>query len=427
MNPFLEKPISILDSFQNWKQLYPKSYDKYEVNPYTKTRIILMNGAEFEANWFSHQFARHTDDNDLRRELALTRAVEKQQQLKISLLKPCNESALEHTISYEQLAVDLTAELAKRESDCYVKKALDFALLEDFDHLYRYANQLEMEQGVMAERLVGRYTEIMPGRPTIAHHRFPKDNVRRSIDSKCADKQTILSTMIITAAEQQTMNYYMNITNLASNDMARRLYQEIALVEEEHVTHYEALMDPNATWLEMLLWHEYTECYLYWSCYVTETDGRIKALWEEHLAMEIAQLHKAAELLKKYEKKDWQEVIPDGKFPAPITLHENIEYVRDILGNTVQFTSVREDYEKVDDLPADADFFKYQQIINPTTSIVPSHCVIESHIRRYGKDYRYQVAQSPVRELRCRTCDNTAVGREPNAAESTDFECNGKF
>ncbi len=427
MNPFLEKPISILDSFQNWKQLYPKSYDKYEVNPYTKTRIILMNGTEFEANWFSHQFARHTDDNDLRRELALTRAVEKQQQLKISLLKPCNESALEHTISYEQLAVDLTAELAKRESDCYVKKALDFALLEDFDHLYRYANQLEMEQGVMAERLVGRYTEIMPGRPTIAHHRFPKDNVRRSIDSKCADKQTILSTMIITAAEQQTMNYYMNITNLASNDMARRLYQEIALVEEEHVTHYEALMDPNATWLEMLLWHEYTECYLYWSCYVTETDGRIKALWEEHLAMEIAQLHKAAELLKKYEKKDWQEVIPDGKFPAPITLHENIEYVRDILGNTVQFTSVREDYEKVDDLPADADFFKYQSVINPTTSIVPSHCVIESHIRRYGKDYRYQVAQSPVRELRCRTADNTSVGREAGAAESTDFECNGKF
>ena len=104
---------------------------------------------------------------------------------------------MEHTIGYEQLAVDLTAELAKRESDCYVKKALDFALLEDFDHLYRYSNQLEMEQGIIAERLVGRYTEIMPGRPTIAHHRFPKDNVRRGINSKTADKQTVLSTLII--------------------------------------------------------------------------------------------------------------------------------------------------------------------------------------------------------------------------------------
>ncbi|MBO5327989.1 MAG: hypothetical protein J6B04_02310, partial [Clostridia bacterium] len=155
MNPFCEKGEDIALSFQNWKKLYPKPYDKREIDPYTKTRIILMNGTEFEANWFSHNFARHVSNNDLRRELALTRAVEKQQQIKLSLLKPCNESALEHTISYEQLAVDLTAELAKRECDCYVKKALDFALLEDFDHLYRYSNLLEMDQGVFAERLVG--------------------------------------------------------------------------------------------------------------------------------------------------------------------------------------------------------------------------------------------------------------------------------
>ncbi len=427
MNPFNEKPMSLIDSFQNWKELYPKSYNKYEVDPYTKTRIILMNGTEFEANWFSHQFHRHTCDTDLRRELSLTRAIEKQQQIKGSLLKPCNETALEHTIGYEQLAVDLTAELAKREPDCYVKKALDFALLEDFDHLYRYANQLEMEQGVIAERLVGRYTEIMPGRPTIAHHRFPLDNVKRCIDSKTADKQTVLATMIITAAEQQTMNYYMNITNFATNDMSRRLYEEIALVEEEHVTQYGALMDANATWLEMLLWHEYVECYLYWSCYMTETNPYVKAMWEQNLQMEIAHLHKAAELLKKYEKKEWQEVIPDGDFPAPLSLHENIEYVRGILGSTVQFTGCREDYTKVDDLASDADFFKYQSIINDPVGCVPSHFVIDSHIRRYGKDYRFEVAPNPVRELRCRTCDNVKVGREPNAAQSTDFSCNVKF
>ena len=32
-----------------------------------------------------------------------------------------------------------------------------------------------METGVKAEDIVGRYTEIMPGRPTIAHHRHPFD------------------------------------------------------------------------------------------------------------------------------------------------------------------------------------------------------------------------------------------------------------
>lgn len=424
MNPFNEKSMPIEKALQNWQEMYPKPYDKREVDPYTKTRIILMNGTEYEANWFSHQFARHVCDNDLRRDLALAREVEKQQQLKISLLKPMNETVLEHTIGYEQLAVDLTAELAKRELDCNVKNALDFALLEDFDHLYRYSDLLEMEQGVYAEWLVGRYTEIMPGRPTISHHRHPVDNVRRSIDAKNSETQTVLNTMIITAAEQQTMNYYMNVTAFACSDIGRRLYQEIALVEEEHVTQYESLMDPNATWLEMLLWHEYCECYLYWSCYMTETDARIKKFWEQNLDFEIAHLHKAADLLKKYEHKDWCEVIKDGEFPAPLSLHENIDYVRKILGETVQYTSVKEGYKKVKDLPKDADFFRFQEITNPTVEIVPSHNVIDMYIRRHGADYRYQVAPSPVPELRNRRQDNTSVGRKPNAAESTEFFCN---
>ena len=281
-----------------------------------------------------------------------------------------------------------------------------------------------MEQGIAAEWLVGRYTEIMPGRPTIAHHRCPLDNVKRSINTKESDTQTVLSTMIITAAEQQTMNYYMNVTNFASSDIGRKLYQEIALVEEEHVTQYESLMDPNATWLEMLLWHEYVECYLYWSCYKTETDAYIKALWEENLAMEISHLHKAAELLKKYEKKDWQEVIKDPEFPAPLSLHENIDYVRKILESTVQYTSKKENYRRLEDLPADDDFFRYQEIINPNVQIVPSHNVIKTFIAQRGADYRYQVAPSPVPELRNRRQDNTSVGRKPNAADSTKFVCN---
>lgn len=424
MNPFKEKPLSLLGSFKNWKQLYPKPYNKFNVDPYTKARIILMNGTEFEANWFSHNFARHTTNNDLRRELALTRAIEKQQQIKVSLLKPENESALEHTISYEQLAVDLTAELAKRESDCYIKTALDFALLEDFDHLYRYSNLIKMEQGIRAENLVGRYTEIMPARPTIAHHRLNIDNVKRPGNSKTLDKQSVLNTMIITAAEQQTMNYYMNIANLAKSDLSRKLYMEIAQVEEEHVTQYESLLDSGATWLEMLLWHEYTECYLYWSCYVTETDLYVKSIWAEHLEMEIAHLHKACELLEKYENKNWQEIIPDGDFPAPISLHQNIEYVRDILKNTVQFTGDLENYINVNQLSKDANFFEFQNIINPTTEIVPSHIVIDRYIRNFGNDYRFEVAPNPIQELRNRRIDNTCVGRVPNAAQSTDFFCN---
>lgn len=424
MNPFKEKPAKIQSLFTDREKNYTKPYNKHEVNPYTRTRIILMNGTEFEANWFCHQAARHTNNTDLRREMAAKRMQEKNQQLDISLLKPEDESQLEHTIGYEQLAVDLTAELAKREKDFYVKKALDFALLEDFDHLYRYADLLEMREGVLAEQLVGKYTEIMPGRPTVAHHRHPMDNVRRPINSKSADTMTTLATMIITAAEQQTMNYYMNVTTLAKDSLSRKLYREIALVEEEHVTQYEDLMDPCGSWLETALWHEYTECYLYWSCYMTETDDYIKALWEKNYVIEVSHLHKTVELLKKFEKKEACEVIPDGEFPEPLSLHENIEYVREILKNTVQYTSIGEEYALLDDIPSNAAFFTYQKQIMPKPECAPSHKVICEHIDNFGRDYRFETKTNPVPQLTDVKCDNVQVGREKNICPSSGFKPN---
>ena len=178
MNPFKMRPERTGDLFVDWEKFWVKPYNKNEVNPYTRTRIILMNGTEFENVWFSHQFSRSVGDDELRRKLAYIRKSEQQQQKILTHLKPADESALEHTIGYEQLAVDLTAHLAKRVNDKNIKSALDFALLEDFDHLYRYADYLDFTTGEHAEKLVGGYTEITPGRPTISHHRHPYDSIR---------------------------------------------------------------------------------------------------------------------------------------------------------------------------------------------------------------------------------------------------------
>ena len=408
MNPFEQKPGCL--TFENWNQLYPPKYDPHTVDPYTKCRIILMNGTEFEANWFSHQFARHTQDNDLRRTLAMSRRVEKQQQMKIANLKPGDEDILEHTIGYEQLAVDLTAAMARRETDPNLKRALNFALLEDFDHLYRYADLLEMEQGVRAEHLVGHYTEIMPGRPTISEHRWPIDDIRFPI-AKDAPLLTRLQAGIITAAEQQTMNYYMNVSAFYKNDLGRRLYQEIGLIEEQHVSQYESLQDPTVTWLECLLLHEYTECYLYYSCYMDESDPVVRQIWEQCFEQEIVHLHMAVELLDRYEHKAWQQVIPDGTFPELLHIGANIDYVREIL-LSVQLTGLREDYVPVSSLPDNAEFFLYQQQVNPDARIVPSHQVIEQYLAGHGMDYRFEVGAHPVDALRDHRCDNVSIGRD---------------
>jgi len=407
------KPGKKADLIVNWEQLWTRPYDKHEVDPYTRTRVILMNGTEFENVWFGHQFSRNTVDNELRRTVALIRRSEQQQQKLIAHLKPGDETPLEHTIGYEQLAVDLTAHLAKRVSDMGVKNALDFALLEDFDHLYRYSDYLDMKSGVKAENLVGCYTEIMPGRPTVAHHRHPYDSVRFPMTGRSPDVMNLLAANVITAAEQQTMNYYMNLAATYPDELGRRLYQEIGMIEEQHVTQYGSLLNPNMTWLENLLAHQFTECWLYWSCYETETDPYVKNVWEAMFEKELMHLHISEGLLREYEGKEWQHVIPNAEFPEPLKLESNIDYVRCVLGSTVNNTACRENYVDVSCLPEGGTFADYQQQVNVPIENVMSHAVIEQYIAQKGQDYRFETAPNPVPELRDRTVDNTQVGRMP--------------
>ena len=412
VNPFKEKATKIEKSYENWKKLALKPYNPDTTSPFTKVRIILMNGTEFEANWFSHQFHRHCDNNDLRRELALIRRREQQQQKKIASLKPIGESVLQHTMGYEQLAVELTAILAKHVKDKDVKKALDFALLEDFDHVFRFANLLEMDEGIKAEKLLGDYTEITPGRPTISEHRYPTDEVKNHINCDTADLFTKLTVNIITAAEQQTMNFYMNQANFYKNDLGRRLFSEIAMIEEEHVSQYGSLIDTNATWLENWLMHEYVECYLYYSCYEDESDQYVKDVWHQFYLEECGHLQKVAQLLKKYENKDWTEVFPcGGDFPELLKFGENKEYIRKVLKQTGAYSADLEGYAKISDMPEDAPYFKYNYSLNKPVDSVASHEVIEKHIKKYGQDYRYEDSPNPIPVLKDRKKDNTDFAR----------------
>ena len=56
-NPLDEQGLPLEDQFRNWNDLNVEPYDKDKVDPYTRTRVILMNGVEVESIIFSHQFA----------------------------------------------------------------------------------------------------------------------------------------------------------------------------------------------------------------------------------------------------------------------------------------------------------------------------------------------------------------------------------
>ncbi|GAB61955.1 MAG: hypothetical protein DWB56_07790 [Candidatus Jettenia sp.] len=397
-NPLKEKGMPIEKQFKNWNELNTKPYDKNTIHPYARTAGILMNGVEVEGALFSHQFARHTDDMELKKKLALVRRIEQCQQKEINWMIPANESNLEVTIGYEQVAVDLTAYLAENEKDPYVKQAFDFGLLEDFDHLYRYANLMKLTMGKEASSVTKQYTEITVGRPTALEHRYPFDDVRRYADKNTADPMTILHILTLLSGEQQTMNFYMNIGNRIEDRTGRGLYLEIAQIEEQHVTHYESLLDPKMSWFEQAFFHELTECWLYYSLMQNDYDDRSKRVWEKNLAMEIEHLKLAADMIKKYENRDPQELIPFG-FSHLLLFKSNIAYVGHILRTQYNYNAMDTEFVPGERVPKDHRYYKHQEILN--AGGVPSQEVIERIIDKEGHDYRQELAgPHPVEEYR---------------------------
>jgi hypothetical protein len=343
--------------------------------------------------------ARNTVDADVKRQLALLRRVEAHQQKAINWLIPGDETTIEVTLGYEQVAVDLTAWLAQHEADPYLKQVYDFALLEDFDHLYRYANLYELLEGRKADEICGDLTEITPGRPTIFEHRDPRDEIRRPMTAKAADPQSVLNALTIVAAEQQTMNFYMTIGNRYQEPLARATYAEIGLIEEQHVSHYESILDPSASWFQNLVLHQWHECWMYWSALLDETDARVRQLYERHLGMEVEQLRMACELMKRVERRDPEAVLPAAAFTEPLKFQPNKAYVRAVLAAQVNLTAKGSDFVPVATLADDDRYFEYQQRVNGDWS--PTEEVVRANKQQNGRDYRLETeGPNPVEGLR---------------------------
>src|SRR5688572_27797409 len=309
MNPFKEKGTPLESQVRSWKQVAQAPFMKQEVDAFTRCRVILMNGIEVEAGVFSHSFARVSQDTELKQTLARLRLIEHQQQNTINWLNPADQSVLETTIAFEQVAIELTAYLARHEPDPYIKMAFDFGLLEDFDHLYRYSQLLDLIHGKDPNEILQGRTDVLPARPTQDHHNDPFLRVLNHYQKAEADPRTKAHILTLLAGEQQTMNYYKTVGNHYGSPEARQLYAEISEVEEEHVTQYESLMDPTETWFERLVLHEFTEVANYWTCYSTEVDPRIKLIWEEFLSYELEHLRLAGELLKAQQGIDPEEIV----------------------------------------------------------------------------------------------------------------------
>lgn len=311
-----------------WRELVQTPTSKLDSDAFTRVRIILMNGIELEALRFQHACARM--NRDLQSALARVRRVEQHQATTVNWLLPADLSPIETTIAYEQVAIEVTAAVAQNEPNQYLAQVYRFGLLEDFDHLYRYSALLDRLYGKDPNVILNSYTDIAVGRPTKVEHRHPEDDLRTPYNKSDADPLSKLNALTIMSGEFQTHDYYMNIGPTFSDPVARQLYAEIASIEEQHVTQYESLMDPSESWLEKWLLHEATEAYNYHACMESESDPKVKKIWERFLDYELGHLDFVRELFKKYQRRDPEEVLPEI-FPDPISFESQRSFVRKVL------------------------------------------------------------------------------------------------
>src|SRR5829696_1614700 len=126
-----ERGVPLEKQVFDWRDIVRAPISKLNDDAFTRVRVVLMNGIEQEANRFQHATARVS--RTLRLPLARVRRVEHHQQTLINWLLPPDQSPLETTIAYEQVAIEVTAHAALHEPDPYLAQVYRFGMLEDFD------------------------------------------------------------------------------------------------------------------------------------------------------------------------------------------------------------------------------------------------------------------------------------------------------
>lgn len=343
----------------SWKDMVGKPISKLDDDAFTRIRIILMNGVEMDSLRTKQVAIRC--NMEARVPLAQLMRVEQHQSTTINWLLSADHSPIETTIAYEQAAIEITAAVAQLEPDPYLAQGYRFGLLEDFDHLYRYSALLDRLEGKDANNITQGYTDIVPARPTILHHRAPEHDLLESYGPGAA-LATKLNALTLVGAEFQTHDYYMNIGPLFADPLARQLYAEIASVESQHITHYGSMLNPRETTLEKLLISEATEVWNYAGCAEQETNPRIKAIWERFLDYELGHFQVALQLFKDIERRDPAEVLGDGALPPFIRYESQREFVRKVVETETQLR--KRGAEFVDEASEGKSSLAYREAIN---------------------------------------------------------------
>lgn len=318
MNPYTVVPPRISQGLKDWQSLLPEPLSGDQ--PLRTARLMLaaavlsdMPEASLDAS------------ADFLRETALIRRVEWQQRLQFLSLLP-RERPCERVLLALFMLTELTATAAQRETHPRARAAMDFLLPEACDMLYRTANLLSLEYGVSADEKLGGMAELMPGRPCIAAHRHPYDEVQPPIERAQASPQTLLSLFLLSCAARYAACLSAGALG-ESREHARALYAELSLILTEHATQYASLLGHAGDPCEALTLRAYALCYALDGLRAQEEDAALRAIYDQAFYAQCAHLHKARRLyLRAHEGQEPPFI--DQELPPPLILQPNKGYIR---------------------------------------------------------------------------------------------------
>ena len=389
INLLQDKGMPLERQRMTWKDMVGKPISKLDDDAFSRVRVILMNGVELDSVRTKQVALRC--NRDARVALAQLMRVEQHQATTINWLVGADHSPIETTIGYEQTAIEVTASVAKLEPDAYLAQGYRYALLEDFDHLYRYSALLDRLEGKDANNITQGYTDIIPSRATLFHHRAPEHELLEPYGPE-AMLATKLHALTLTGGEYQTHDYYMNIGPLFADPLTRQLYAEIASVESQHIVHYGSMLNPMETPLEKLLLCEACEVWNYAACAEQESNPRLKALWEQFADYELGHLQVALQLFKETERRDPAEVLGDGKLPPFIRFESHRQYLREVIANETQLR--KRGTEFVDESQEGKSSVAYRKEINADGS--PSESIAATYSWTPGTELMRERAEVPA-------------------------------
>ena len=114
LDVFKERGVPIEKQGFDWRELVQTPISKLDDDAFTRVRVILMNG--IEARRCASCTRARALNGALRLPLARIRRIEQHQQTLVNWLTPPDQSPLETTIGYEQVAIEVTASVAQQRA-----------------------------------------------------------------------------------------------------------------------------------------------------------------------------------------------------------------------------------------------------------------------------------------------------------------------